>query len=282
MFIQTETLPEEGAMRFLPGRDVLPGGVRSFADAGAAAASPLAARLFEIAGVCAVRLEAESLVVTKSPDSDWALLKPPILGVIMEHYIAGKPMLLADQGAAATNEADGEDEAAAEIRELIETRIRPAAMQGGGDVIFRGYDDGVVLLELQGAGYALKDRIAAMLQHYVPEVREVRDYLEAADKPGLDTPQGLEVRRVLDERINPAVAAHGGHVALVDVQDDRVYIRLEGGCQGCGLADVTLKQGIEVEIKRAVEGITEVLDVTDHAGGSNPYYQPGKGGVSPY
>jgi Fe-S cluster biogenesis protein NfuA len=76
------------------------------------------------------------------------------------------------------------------------------------------------------------------------------------------------------------VAAHGGHVALVDVREDTVYIRLEGGCQGCGLADVTLKQGIEVEIRRAVPAIAQVLDVTDHAGGSNPYYQPGKGGVS--
>ena len=76
-------------------------------------------------------------------------------------------------------------------------------------------------------------------------------------------------------------AAHGGHIALVDVQEDTVYIRLEGGCQGCGMADVTLKQGIETEIKRAVPKISSVLDATDHAGGTNPYYQPGKSGMSP-
>jgi Fe-S cluster biogenesis protein NfuA len=281
MFIQTEALPDGAAMRFMPGRAVLAAGERDFADAAAAAASPLAARLFEIEGVTGVRLEAEALVVAKAPAADWALIKPPILGVIMEHFVAGRPILA--EGAAAPGEGvEEDDEATAEIRELIETRIRPAAAQSGGDVIFRGFSDGVVLLELQGAGHALKDRIAAMLQHYVPEVREVRDVVDAQDKPGLDTPEGIEVRRVLDERINPAVAGHGGHVALVDVQDDRVYIRLEGGCQGCGMADVTLKQGIEVEIKRAVAGITAVLDVTDHAGGTNPYYQPGKGGVSPY
>ena len=78
------------------------------------------------------------------------------------------------------------------------------------------------------------------------------------------------------------MAGHGGHIALVDVQSDTVYIRLEGGCQGCGMADVTLKQGIETEIMNAVPSITTVLDVADHADGTNPYYQPGKGGMSPY
>ncbi|MDP6352086.1 MAG: NifU family protein [Alphaproteobacteria bacterium] len=81
---------------------------------------------------------------------------------------------------------------------------------------------------------------------------------------------------MLDQRINPSVAMHGGHIALVDVTDDTVYIRLEGGCQGCGMADVTLKQGVEGEIKRAAPDIVHVLDVTDHAGGTNPYYQPSK------
>ena len=84
------------------------------------------------------------------------------------------------------------------------------------------------------------------------------------------------MQQVLDERINPSVASHGGHIALIDVKSDTAYIRLEGGCQGCGMADVTLKQGIEVEIKSAVPTILQVLDVTDHAGGTNPYYSQGK------
>ena len=121
-----------------------------------------------------------------------------------------------------------------------------------------------------------------MLQHYVPEVQAVKDYRDALPKPGLESPVGLGVQRVLAERVNPAVASHGGYIALVDVQEDTAYIRLEGGCQGCGMADVTLKQGVEREILQAVPEITRVLDVTDHAGGSNPYYQPGKGGMSPY
>ncbi|MCZ6530231.1 MAG: NifU family protein [Chloroflexi bacterium] len=116
----------------------------------------------------------------------------------------------------------------------------------------------------------------------MPEIDAIKDYRDAIPKPGLDTPEGKEIQRLLDERINPAVAAHGGHIALVDVQDDTVYIRLEGGCQGCGMADVTLKQGIETEIKQLVPKITSVLDATDHAGGENPYYQPNKGGESPF
>ena len=109
-----------------------------------------------------------------------------------------------------------------------------------------------------------------------------KDYRDAIPKKGLDTPEGRAIQAVLDERINPAVAGHGGHISLIDVKDDQAFIRLEGGCQGCGMADVTLKQGVEVEIKGAVPSISAVLDVTDHAGGNNPYYSPGKGGATPY
>lgn len=98
-------------------------------------------------------------------------------------------------------------------------------------------------------------------------------------------PQAQAVQRILDEEINPAVATHGGHVTLLDVKDGAVYVQLGGGCQGCGMVDVTLRQGIEVRIKQVVPEIREVIDATDHAGGRNPYYQPSKGagaGHSPY
>ena len=94
-------------------------------------------------------------------------------------------------------------------------------------------------------------------------------------------PRALAVQEVIDTQINPGVAMHGGHVTLLDVKDDVVYIALGGGCQGCGMADVTLKQGIEVMIRRAVPEIRQIIDTTDHAGGTNPYYQPSKGGQSP-
>lgn len=97
-----------------------------------------------------------------------------------------------------------------------------------------------------------------------------------ATPPNLDSPQAKAVQKVLDTEINPAVASHGGFITLVDVKDQTAYIRLGGGCQGCGMADVTLKQGVVVAIKKGVPEIKEVLDVTDHAGGNNPYYSPGK------
>jgi Fe/S biogenesis protein NfuA len=98
----------------------------------------------------------------------------------------------------------------------------------------------------------------------------------ADSTPNLDSPEAETIQRVLDTQINPAVASHGGHIGLVDVKDDIVYIRMSGGCQGCGMATATLKQGVVGAIKRAVPAIKEVLDVTDHAGGMNPYYSPGK------
>ncbi len=116
------------------------------------------------------------------------------------------------------------------------------------------------------------------------------DYVDSAYGSGfkIDNPNPLwtdavaqAVQQVLDADINPAVASHGGHVTLLDVKDDVAYIQLGGGCQGCGMVDVTLKQGIEVRIREAVPSIREIVDSTDHAGGKNPYYQPSKGGHSP-
>ncbi len=283
MFIQTETQSDPDVIRFLPGRAVLPSGSLRFEDKAAAARSPLAERIFELEGVVEVALDTEGIAVRKAAESDWAFMKAPILGIIMEHYVAERPVVLAasaagDDGEEAPEIVGDDGPLAQEIKELIETRIRPAVTPSGGDVRFRGFEDGSVYLEMEGSAFAFRDRIEAMLQHYVPEVTAVRDFVDVKSKPGLGTPEGIEVRRVLDEEINPAVAGHGGHISLVDVQGERVYIRLEGGCQGCGMADVTLKQGIEVGIRRAVPAIKEVLDVTDHAGGTNPYYQPGKGG----
>ncbi len=105
---------------------------------------------------------------------------------------------------------------------------------------------------------------------------ETLDSPTPATPSNLNSPEALAVKKVLDTEINPAVGMHGGYIGLVDVKDHIAYIRLGGGCQGCGMADVTLKQGVVVAIKKAVPDILEVLDVTDHAGGKNPYYTPGK------
>lgn len=285
MLIQTEDTQDPSTMTFLPGRTVLEVGSADFSDAETANVSPLAKRLFQTGSVKAVALGLDFIRVTRSDDADWPALKGAVLHAIVDHFMSGEPALI-EQGANDDNiaiEFEPEtSEVVAEVKELVETRIRPAAAQNGGDVTFHGYKDGIVYLDLQGSAVSLRAGILKVLRHYVPEVIDIRDFRDAIPKPGLSTTEAVAIQRLLNERINPAVAAHGGHISLVDVKQDIAYIRLEGGCQGCGMADVTLKQGVEFEIRQAVPTIKTVLDTTDHAGGTNPYYQPGKGGASPF
>ena len=122
--------------------------------------------------------------------------------------------------------------------------------------------------------------LVAIMDHFESGKPVVDDGFETSSETGLDSVEGKAIQQLLDEHINPQVASHGGHIALVDVRDDTAYIRMGGGCVGCGMADVTLKQGVAKAIQAQVPAITNILDVTDHAGGANPYYQPGKGGTS--
>ena len=288
MFIQTDATPNPATMKFLPGQPVLESHTLEFSDAATAAGSPLAARLFQIEAVRRVYFGSDFITVTKSDEAEWLHLKPQILGAIVEHFMSGQPILTDGNGAVSAGDIvpdldpDDASETAVQVRELLDTRIRPVAEQSGGAVTFRGLKDGIVYLELAGRATTLLSGVRNMIQHYVPDVSDVSDFRDAIAKPGLETPEGKAIQAVLADQINPAVAAHGGYIALIDVRDDTVYIRLEGGCQGCGMADVTLKQGVEVEVKRAVPSIRAVLDVTDHADGSNPYYQPGKEGAGAF
>ena len=122
--------------------------------------------------------------------------------------------------------------------------------------------------------------LVAIMDHFESGKPVVDDGFETSPETGLDSVEGKAIQQLLDEHINPQVASHGGHIALVAVRDDTAYIRMGGGCVGCGMADVTLKQGVAKAIQAQVPAITNILDVTDHAGGANPYYQPGKGGTS--
>ncbi len=290
MFIQTEAMPDQSRMKFFPGQAVLTAGSIDFLDKGAAERSPLATRLFRIDGVNAVTLYEEFVTVTKQDNHDWQLMKPMILGAIMDHYTAGEDIIndpikseTDEEFEAALEEflipREEDEEAVEKIKELMESRVAPAAEQMGGTVEYKGFVDGVIYVAFKGPTEGLTGGMTNIFSHYIPEVRAVRDYRDAIPKPGLNTSDGRAILQVLDERINPSIASHGGHISLIDVKDNRAYVRLEGGCQGCGMADVTLKQGVEVEIKNVAPSIVEVLDVTDHAGGSNPYYSPGKGGV---
>ena len=181
MFIQTESTPNPATLKFLPGRAVMAQGTANFPEPSAAARSPLAQRLFTLPGVTGVFLGADFITVSKDDSADWYQLKPSVLGVIMEHFTSGQPVILgADEDTAAEADED-EDEVVQQIRELLETRVRPAVAQDGGDIIFHRYEDGVVYLHMQGScsgcpssTATLKAGIENMLRHYVPEVVEVR------------------------------------------------------------------------------------------------------------
>lgn len=286
MFIQTEPMDDSQAMRFLPGQEIYPAGPKRFAAGDDTSGYPLPARLLALDHVTAVTLDADSVVVERDDGAEWVHLKPAILGAIMDHFVAGLPVYdvtPAESAPAPSDDIadvealtlDENDPVIAELKDLIETRVRPAATQGGGDVILRGYKDGVVYVQFEGQAFKLMGGVENMLRHYVPEVERVADYRDAIPKPGLETPEAKAISDLLESQINPAVAGHGGHISLVDVDGPRAYIRMEGGCQGCGMANVTLKEGVEVEIKKAVPSIQQVLDVTEHADGTNPYYQQG-------
>ena len=184
MFIQTEQTPNPATLKFLPGRDVMGAGTADFPSAETASRSPLAERLFQIEGVEGVFLGSDFITVAKADDKDWYLIKPAILGVIMEHYTSGRPVLLESAEAEGEDEAGEDSEVVLQIKELLDTRVRPAVAQDGGDIIFRSYEDGIVYLVMQGAcsgcpssTATLKMGIENMLRHYIPEVVEVRPVL---------------------------------------------------------------------------------------------------------
>ncbi|MGH6735462.1 MAG: NifU family protein [Methyloceanibacter sp.] len=183
MFIQTEATPNPATLKFLPGRAVLGEGTVEFLDPEQGKSSPLAARLFEIEGVRGVFLGSDFISVTKG-DGEWQHLKPAILGAIMEHYLSGEAVT---SGEPAHPEGEGEffapeDEATVKtIKELLDTRVRPAVAQDGGDITFQGYRDGIVFLHMRGAcsgcpssTATLRHGIENLLRHFIPEVQEVR------------------------------------------------------------------------------------------------------------
>jgi Fe-S cluster biogenesis protein NfuA len=182
MFIQTEATPNPATLKFLPGRPVLEQGTLDMRDRAEAANSPLAERLFDISGIGGVFYGSDFIAVTKT-DGDWQQLKPAILGAIMEHFMSGAPIVLADGGTAEADEFfdDKDAETVATIKELIETRVRPAVANDGGDITFRGFKDGVVYLVMKGAcsgcpssTATLRHGIQNLLRHFVPDVTEVR------------------------------------------------------------------------------------------------------------
>jgi Fe-S cluster biogenesis protein NfuA len=187
MLIETETTPNPATLKFLPGRAVMDAGTRDFANPEDAESSPLAQALFDLGDVTGVFFGGDFVSVTAAPGVAWHDLKPDVLGLLLDHFSANMPLFAAGSAAAISVPADNaftDDPADAEIvdqiRELIDTRVRPAVANDGGDIIYRGFDKGKVYLQLQGAcsgcpssSATLKNGIEQLLKHYVPEVTEV-------------------------------------------------------------------------------------------------------------
>jgi Fe-S cluster biogenesis protein NfuA len=183
MFIQTEVTPNPATLKFLPGRPVLPEGTLDMRTPAEAAQSPLAQRLFAVGGVGGVFFGTDFITITKN-EGDWSQLKPVILGAIMEHFMSGAPVVTAGAQAPSADEEFFESkdaETVATIKELIETRVRPAVANDGGDITFRGFKDGVVFLNMKGScsgcpssTATLRHGIQNLLRHFVPDVVEVR------------------------------------------------------------------------------------------------------------
>lgn len=177
MFIQSEATPNPATLKFMPGCDVMGSGTANFTTSVEAEASPLAVRLFGVDGVEGVFLGADFITVTKN-ETDWDVLRPRVLASIMDHFTQGDPVM----AGAGEAEADSEDsDVVKQIKELLETRVRPAVAQDGGDIVFSSFDDGIVYLRMQGAcagcpssTMTLKNGIENMLRHYIPDVQEVR------------------------------------------------------------------------------------------------------------
>lgn len=190
MFIETETTPNPATLKFLPGQDVMATGTRDFRDEEDAAASPLAEALFSLGDVTGVFFGRDFVSVTAGPGVEWSGLKPQVVAILLDHFVSQAPLFhpVSSNGIAVPADDDvdyGDDPAdadvVAQIKELLETRIRPAVANDGGDIAYRGFRDGVVYLTMQGAcsgcpssTATLKQGIEGLLKHYVPEVSEVR------------------------------------------------------------------------------------------------------------
>jgi Fe-S cluster biogenesis protein NfuA len=190
MYIETETTPNPATLKFLPGRQVMVAGTREFTDEEQAEASPLAEALFSLGDVSGVLFGRDFIAITAGAGVDWTPLKPQVVAILLDHFVSEAPLFAVGTAAAITVPADSagtfDDDPADlditdQIRELIETRVRPAVANDGGDVSYRGFRDGVVYLAMQGAcsgcpssAATLKNGIESLIRHYVPEVNEVR------------------------------------------------------------------------------------------------------------
>ncbi|KAI9572570.1 scaffold protein Nfu/NifU N terminal-domain-containing protein [Boletus coccyginus] len=221
MFIQTETTPNDDSLKFIPGVPVMEDGTAEFLDTRSALASPLAIRLMGIEGVKAVFYGPDFVTVSKDGENPWTVIKPEIYSILMEHFSTGLPLFRSQEdrdaaGPKDTTILDTDSETVAMIKELLETRVRPAIMEDGGDIEYRGFsDEGFVKVRLKGScrgcdssTVTLKSGIERMLMHYIPEVKGVEQVLDEEEVIALDEFAKLEQRLAHEEKDEPKMAKY--------------------------------------------------------------------------
>ncbi|KAI0770983.1 HIRA-interacting protein 5 [Trametes elegans] len=207
MFIQTETTPNEDSLKFIPGVPVMGEGTAEFLDTKSALKSPLAIRLMGIEGVTGVFYGPDFVTVSKDSETPWSVIKPEVYAMLMEHFSSGEPLFRSEEdresaGPQDTRILDTDSETVAMIKELLETRVRPAIMEDGGDIEYRNFtDEGIVQLKLKGScrgcsssTVTLKSGIERMLMHYIPEVKGVQEVLDQEEEIALSEFEKLEQR----------------------------------------------------------------------------------------
>ncbi|EPQ61227.1 HIRA-interacting protein 5 [Gloeophyllum trabeum ATCC 11539] len=221
MFIQTESTPNDDSLKFIPGVPVMDDGTAEFLDTRSALASPLALRLMGIDGVRAVFYGPDFVTVSKDSETSWAVIKPEVYSTLMEHFSSGQPLFRSEEERASagpqdTAILDSDSETVAMIKELLATRVRPAIMEDGGDIEYRGFtEEGIVKLKLKGScrgcessAVTLKTGIERMLMHYIPEVKGVEQVLDQEEAIALDEFQKLEQRLAKDSPRKDSDMAH--------------------------------------------------------------------------
>ena len=265
MFIQTQETEDPKVLRFLPGKKIAEGQSIRYINQKDAKESPLAEKILSLNTISSVEFTEDYIQISTNNGGDWASLKSEILFLINDYFAINESVFL--------EPSEQENSKVLEkLEDIISKKVMPAIRDDKGKVQIKKLTNTLLELEMNQAAMGYRTAIERMIKHFVPEIKKIISSMEGMPKPNLKTEEARVVQKILDEKINPAVAGHGGHISLIDVKDSVAYIRLEGGCQGCGMATVTLKQGVEKQILHDAPMIKAVLDTTDHASGKNPYY----------
>ena len=256
MFIQTDTTPNPASLKFLPGRVVMERGTADFRSVEEANSSLLAQNLFKIEGVEGVFFGSDFISITKSESFDWQVLKPSVLGAISDHYQSGAPIMNKEENSRDDATAVKDSDIVVQIKELLDTRVRPAVAQDGGDITKSESFNWQIL----------KPSVLGAISVHYESGASIIDKIENTEKNSTvikDSEIVVQIKELLDTKVRPAVAMDGGDITFSDFKDGIVFLHMKGACSGCPSSTATLKAGIENMLKHyvpEVQGVEPVMN----------------------